>query len=607
MSETLLKYYNRELAYLRRQGAEFARQYPKVAGRLRISEEAVEDPHVSRLLEGVAFLTAQIRQRLDDDFSELSDILLGNLHPDYQAPIPSMSVVSLKPTGALGEALELPRGTRLKSYGEQVPRCEFSTGASALLAPIEVAEAKFENAPFQAPRPAGMQDAQAVLRLRLRCTGLNATLATLDLPVLQYFLSGQTHLSHELYELLHQQALGFALVPLSDGRKLASFPASRIRPLGFSDEEALVPYGDRSFSGYRLLVEHFLFPEKFLFGELSDLAGHWPDEKEADLYIYLRQGSEEQEKNLRPEHLRLCCAPVINLFQDILEPVPLADNEHEYQLVRQYEGAEQSEVIRIDRVELVKGEQVRELAPFYGMGHPRWQGGDHLYWHSRRRSADWAGGQYEPGTETYLSLVDRRLEAQGLDELPEDERLLVRAWCSNRNQPTHLPFGGGQPEFSAPEESMVASAQGLVAPTAPVRPELDGASRWQLLRHLTLDHFDGDQATQRLKEVLRLHDFRQSPESQALIDGIEKVSISPAVARVGSGVRRGLCQGNDILVQFSKPRYAGASVFLFSAVLDHFFAQFAQVNSFTRLKIRLTGHNSDYHVWPARVGERALL
>ena len=88
MSDELLQYYNRELAYLRRQGAEFAKTYPKVAGNLRVSDESVEDPHVSRLLEGVAFMTAQIRRRLDNHFPELTDILMGNLFPDYLAPIP---------------------------------------------------------------------------------------------------------------------------------------------------------------------------------------------------------------------------------------------------------------------------------------------------------------------------------------------------------------------------------------------------------------------------------------------------------------------------------------------------------------------------------------
>ena len=93
MSDTLLAYFNRELDALRVLASEFAERHPKIAGRLRISEENVEDPHVSRLIEGFALLTAQIRQKLDDSFPELTDALLGQLYPDYQAPIPSTSNV----------------------------------------------------------------------------------------------------------------------------------------------------------------------------------------------------------------------------------------------------------------------------------------------------------------------------------------------------------------------------------------------------------------------------------------------------------------------------------------------------------------------------------
>ncbi len=78
MSEEFLKYYNRELAYLRHKGQEFGEQYPKIASRLRISEEQVEDPHVERLLEGCAFLTARIRQSLDNSYPQFTESLLGN-------------------------------------------------------------------------------------------------------------------------------------------------------------------------------------------------------------------------------------------------------------------------------------------------------------------------------------------------------------------------------------------------------------------------------------------------------------------------------------------------------------------------------------------------
>ena len=76
MSDELLPFYNRELAAIRRLAGEFAEANPKVAGRLRMTPDAVDDPHVERLLEGVAFLAARVQHRLDDELPELTDALL---------------------------------------------------------------------------------------------------------------------------------------------------------------------------------------------------------------------------------------------------------------------------------------------------------------------------------------------------------------------------------------------------------------------------------------------------------------------------------------------------------------------------------------------------
>ena len=97
MSDELLYFYEKELTFLRQSGAEFARAYPKIASRLRMSEDVVEDPHVSRLLEGVAYLNARVQKKIADDFPEISDALLDNLYPHYLRPLPSMAVVEFKP------------------------------------------------------------------------------------------------------------------------------------------------------------------------------------------------------------------------------------------------------------------------------------------------------------------------------------------------------------------------------------------------------------------------------------------------------------------------------------------------------------------------------
>src|SRR5262245_63866002 len=92
MREELRTHYERELSYLRQLGSEFASKYPKIASRLALDADGSQDPHVERLIEAVAFLTARIRHKLDDELPEITDTLLGILYPHYLAPIPSMPI-----------------------------------------------------------------------------------------------------------------------------------------------------------------------------------------------------------------------------------------------------------------------------------------------------------------------------------------------------------------------------------------------------------------------------------------------------------------------------------------------------------------------------------
>ena len=93
MPDDLLTYYERELTFLRQIGAEFAVKYPKIASRLLLEADKCEDPHVERLIQAFAFLAGRIHHKIDDEFPEITDALLGVLYPHYLAPLPSMSIV----------------------------------------------------------------------------------------------------------------------------------------------------------------------------------------------------------------------------------------------------------------------------------------------------------------------------------------------------------------------------------------------------------------------------------------------------------------------------------------------------------------------------------
>ena len=76
MNPELLRRYEAELRHLRELGGEFARDYPKIAGRLGLETESCADPYVERLLEGVAFLAARVQLKVDAEFPRFNNHLL---------------------------------------------------------------------------------------------------------------------------------------------------------------------------------------------------------------------------------------------------------------------------------------------------------------------------------------------------------------------------------------------------------------------------------------------------------------------------------------------------------------------------------------------------
>ena len=211
MDPRLLQYYGRELNYVREMGAEFAREFPKVAGRLGLDTFECADPYVERLLEGFAFMAARIHLKLDDEFPRFTQHLLEIVYPHYLAPTPSMAVVQMRPNlaeGTLAQGYRVPRGTALRSLlgrGEQTP-CEYRTSQDVTLWPLELTFAEYTGYVGDIGDVKLPARARGAIRFKLRTTaGLNfADLALDDLPL---FIRGADELPMKIYEQIMAHAV----------------------------------------------------------------------------------------------------------------------------------------------------------------------------------------------------------------------------------------------------------------------------------------------------------------------------------------------------------------------------------------------------------------
>jgi len=616
MSDELLQLYEKELAFLRQSGAEFANSHPNIAGRLRISGDVVEDPHVSRLLEGVAYLNARIQKKLEDDFPSYSDALLTNLYPHYLRPIPSMAITQFQPETDLDTIMDVPKSSLIESESFHGKNCQFQTAFDSQLVPIKVSKASLQERPFMTPGASDIQNSEGVIHLQLETFSPDINFSDLNLDHLRFHLKGQAQHIYPLYELLLNQAEQIVVTTNSSKSKDAKNTQSpyklvkptRLNAVGFEDNEGLLPYPPHSFIGYRLLTEFMSFPEKFMFFDLCDLKKWLPqDTNKVDLYIYTKNGNQELERHLSSEYFALNCTPVINLFPHRAEPISLEHEHSDYKVIPDTRYPEHYEVYSIDKVVGLSGAGNKvEYKPFYGLTHSDIQRNEQRFWHSERRITSDGEFGNEPGSEIDLSLVDLNFKVAEAT----DETISVHTLCFNRNTPEKLPFGNGQPHFKFVDLGiMLKSIDTLTRVTSTIRPPQGNGARWRLISHLSLNHLslDGENAAAKLKEILSLYDYTDTAASRALINSIQNIQTRSITAPITLHGRTSICRGTEIEVLFDDSLLAGSSVYLFSSVLHRFFAMYCSINSFTRLVVKLKGRAEAYKIWPPRIGEKSVL
>jgi len=607
MSDVLLPYYNRELVALRRLGAEFAAAHPKIAGRLRLAPDAVDDPHVARLLEGVAFLAARVQHRLDDEFPELTDALLGVLYPHYLAPLPSCAVVQFDCQPDLLVPSRFASGLALDTEPVHGETCRFRTAYPLTLWPIAVESVRLSGLPLTAPANPQAGGAVAVLRIALKCANPEATFAQLGVDRLRFFLRGAVNVAAPLYELLCANAVSVAYAEGPNDATPVIVPRDAIEPVGFAAEEALLPWPKRSFSGFRLLTEYFTFPEKYLFLDFTSMDAKTlvSGGKRVEIFVYLDRAVPDLERAVDASVLALGCTPAVNLFMQRCEPVALTETETEYRVVPDARRPAALEVWGIERIRETRPDGTqRPWRPFYRLTHGDTEAAaPGAFYHVARRATT----GLLSGTEVFLAPHDPDFDPAQ----PTDAVLSVDALCLNRDLPADLPFGGGHPRIRLVEgAAAVARVTCLTAPTPTLRPKLREQGFWRLISHLSLGHLSvvgGEEGAQALKEVLRLYDLRDSAETRAAIEGLLAVSAKPGAARVPGARAGAFCRGLDVTLEFDQRSWQSGSLYLLASVLDRFLALHATINSFARTTAILRGRPGRAGAWPARAGARVLL
>ncbi|HYZ84159.1 MAG TPA: type VI secretion system baseplate subunit TssF [Bryobacteraceae bacterium] len=613
MRDELLFYYERELTFLRHMGAEFAERYPKVASRLLIEPDKCDDPHVERLLEAFAFLAARVHLKIDDEFPEITEALLSIVYPHLIRPIPSASIVQFHRDPEQGKAASgthLERETVLYSRPIAGVPCKFRTCYDTMLWPVEVAAAEFTT-PDRLTPPIRNYEAAAALRFELRGYQ-DVELPKLGMQSLRIYLNGESNLVHSLYELLCCNALQVWIRDTTPNSRVKPvlLPPSVIRPVGFTEDESLLPYPKRSFDGYRLMQEYFAFPEKFFFIDFQGLdaafAGGFRDRAEVIVLFSpyeIQERKQMLEIGVSDKTIRLNCAPIINLFPQTAEPILVDQRKYEYPIVPDLRRLNAIEIFSIDQVAGINP-QTRDTIvyePFYSYRHATLRTRQQTFWLTTRRVSN---RQNDEGTDMYLSLVD--LSTRPVH--PDVDTITIRTTCTNRDLPSRLPFGSDAGDFELETASAIKRIVCLKKPTGTLRPIVGKSIFWRLISHLSLNYLSlVEEGKESLQEILKLYNFTDSTFSEKQINGITSLKSDRHFARIISENGVTFARGSRVEMEFDEEQFVGGGVYLFASVLERFLGLYVSLNSFSQLVARTRQRKEVLKEWPPRAGQRILL
>lgn len=615
--EDLLPYYERELTFLRRHSREFAERFPKVAGRLSISGDVCEDPHVERMIESFALLAARVHKKLDDDFPEFTETLLDVLYPHYLRPFPSCSIARFGADNAVGQlssTVTIPRGTELFTRPAKGVSCKFRTAYAVQVAPLRVVGASF-NPTLQAPEGVRLPaTATAALTLTFELTSDQASFAALGGDRIRLFLDGETSLVAAIRDHLFSSRVvvsyaqsGGAPAPWH----LLTGPV--VQPVGFADDEALIDFDSRSHPAYRMLTEYFAFPEKFNFIDV-DLSAM--DEalrasaRQISIHVLfsgVRADSNDSRLLERLSALNFVpgCTPVVNLFRQHADPVRVTHRASRYPVVPDSRRAYAYELYSIDSVKRVQqtpqGESVTEFRPFYSLHHGETARKGGRYWHLHR---DTQVGAQSPGFEYEISLVDIDFDPTA----EKTETLSIELTCTNRDMPSQLPYGVAGGDLFMEGGSVARGIALLRKPTPTYRFERGKGALWRLISHLTLNHLSlVGSGVQAFKEALCLYDLSGSAANQRQIDGLLSIEHGPATAWLPGNPFPAFVRGVEVRMTVDEKSYVGTGISLFAQVLDHFLGLYVQANSFTELVLVSQRNHTEILRCPPRNGASPLV
>lgn len=602
MIEQLLPYYEKQLQEFGQQSREFAQKYPKIAQRLSLNQEQIDDPHIERLIQAFSLIAARIDKKLADSYDLFTHSLFEVMFPQYLRHFPACTVVSFEDINKLKQlstAHIIPQKTALKSRSFKGVQCEFNTSNEVRLLPITLSNLEFQTSPSTHMH----LNQNATLSLKFEIFN-DAQQWLLDekLPI---YLDAISNFPLQVLDSIFRKETGFSI---RVGQRVVEI-ANPFAVMGFSEQESLLPIDQHTHHAYRLLMEYFCFPEKFnyLNFDLSVLKGLLQQQNDFEVLIHLKLNLNDQAivrnySELNIANFKLFTTPAINLFEKQAEPQKISHTQLQYPLITDAHHPELYQVYSIIEMKMVREKTNQEqthlaVLPFFAMSHYHNDKVQFFY------SLNYSPTQTKNMQMGY-SIVSKHLKPYEI----KSDFISTKLLCSNGDLP-HEALSQSNNILNLNDSSLARRALILKRPTSPYHFDKNSNEQWRIISHLSLNTLalmKGD-ALSHVKELLALYNLPHSKENILLIDALKQLNFSTTNKLMNAKPFPMFIRGVKAELAVNKSVFRGHSLYIFSQLLSHIFNLKVQINSFVDVVVKDSLNQQEIYQCVQNVGGKTLL
>lgn len=302
--KSFLEYFENEINYLVESGKELKKIYPMMSN-LDFSNES-NDPDMKRLIEGTAFLNANLQKRIDEKNIELSQEILNSLYPYFNRPTPSISVFQIH---------EYKRMLTLPKYSKINSKINYDGSPYTFLTSHEITTSSFQISDIKKISSDVLPKKIAKLTDTAIEISLNSIFNVQEDEIILY-INQMESAATKLYEAL------FTFYPQKNTPVFEN--EEKIGEIEFMDDFSILPTLRNENQVYQSVIDFNLFKEKFFFVKIK-----LSKSPQNSLHIPIKNNN---ALIINKNTFLLNCVVGVNIFEKTSEPLFINQKQIRYPL-----------------------------------------------------------------------------------------------------------------------------------------------------------------------------------------------------------------------------------------------------------------------------------